>query len=38
MTLEVTKALLLLAKICVSACGCECCPLKEFCGKIPSEW
>lgn len=38
MTIELVKALLLLAKVCAGAPGCENCALKEFCGKIPSEW
>lgn len=38
MTLEVIKALLIIARVCASAVSCKQCPLKEFCGKMPSEW
>ena len=38
MSLELVKALLMLARVCASALSCDECPLKEFCGKIPSEW
>lgn len=38
MTVELVKALLLLAKVCASAMSCDDCALKEFCGKLPSEW
>lgn len=38
MTVELVKALLLLAKVCASATSCNDCTLKEFCGKLPSEW
>jgi len=38
MTVELVKALLLIARACFAATSCEKCPLKEFCGKTPSEW
>ena len=38
MSLELVKALLLIAKACASSIDCESCPLKAFCGKMPSEW
>lgn len=38
MTIELIKALLLIAKVCAASISCEKCTLKEFCGKIPSEW
>ena len=38
MSLEIVKALLLLAKVCANSTNCDSCQLKEFCGKIPSEW
>lgn len=38
MTLELVKALLMIAKVCASSIGCDQCPLREFCGKTPAEW
>ena len=38
MSIELVKALLLLAKVCASSTGCDTCPMKDFCGKMPSEW
>lgn len=38
MTIELVKALLIIAKVCAGSLGCDKCPLKEFCGKLPSEW
>lgn len=38
MSIELVKALLIIAKVCASATNCKTCTLKEFCGKIPSEW
>lgn len=38
MSLELVKALLIIARVCASAVSCDECVLKEFCGKIPSEW
>ena len=38
MSLELVKALLLIAKVCTSAIDCDKCPLKEFCEKSPAEW
>lgn len=38
MSLELVKALLALAKTCAAALSCDKCPLKEFCGKVPTEW
>lgn len=38
MSLELVKALLLIAKICAANKNCQECPLKEFCKKMPSEW
>ena len=38
MTLELVKALLVLARACMAQVSCDNCPLKEFCGKLPSEW
>lgn len=36
MSIELVKALLLIARVCAGSFGCENCVLKEFCGKIPS--
>lgn len=38
MSLELTKALLTIAKVCISTIDCSHCVLKEFCNKMPSEW
>ena len=38
MSLELVKALLIIVKICVANDDCRKCALKEFCGKLPSEW
>ena len=39
MSLELVKALLMIAKFCASSTtGCDKCALKEFCGKLPLEW
>ena len=38
MTIELVKALLYIAKVCVSQSSCEECPMKEFCMKQPSSW
>lgn len=38
MSVELVKALLMIIKVCSSATSCDDCVLKEFCGKIPSEW
>lgn len=38
MSVELTKALLLIAKFCVLQDDCTKCPLKEFCMKQPSSW
>ena len=38
MSLELVKALLIIARACASAISCDKCVLKEFCDKIPSEW
>lgn len=38
MSIELVKALLMIAKVCANATSCQKCALKEFCGKIPSEW
>ena len=38
MTIELVRALLLIAKVCASAVSCDQCPLKKFCEKSPAEW
>lgn len=38
MSIELVKALLYIAKVCASSAGCETCPMREFCGKMPIEW
>ena len=38
MPIELVEALILIAKFCVSYENCAICPLKNFCGKMPSEW
>ena len=38
MILDLVKALLIIARVCAGALGCDSCPLKEFCGKTPAEW
>lgn len=38
MTIELVKALLLIARVCASAISCDTCPLREFCEKSPAEW
>lgn len=38
MSLELVKALLVIARVCAAAVDCDRCPLKEFCEKMPSEW
>lgn len=38
MSIELVKALLLIAKICASAISCDKCAFREFCGKEPTEW
>lgn len=35
---ELVKALLILAKYCVSCDNCADCQLREFCGKLPIEY
>lgn len=38
MSIELVEALLLIAKFCVTHEDCATCPMKQFCGKMPSEW
>ena len=38
MSLEIVKALLLIAKTCAACGDCQACILKSFCGKIPLQW
>ena len=38
MSIELVKALLMIVKVCMSTSDCKKCALKEFCGKVPSNW
>lgn len=38
MSTELVKALLLIAKFCITQDNCEECTMKEFCMKQPSSW
>lgn len=38
MTTELIKALLCIFSVCVSADDCHNCVLRDFCGKMPSDW
>ena len=38
MSLELARALLVIAKYCASCDDCSACPLHDICGKIPLEW
>ena len=38
MPIELVEALILIAKFCVSYKNCAICSVKNFCGKMPSEW
>lgn len=38
MTVELLKAILLIVKFCESQNNCKTCPIKDMCGKMPSEW
>lgn len=38
MTIELVRALLLIAKVCAQQTSCEECPMKEFCQKQPLSW
>lgn len=38
MSLELVKALLLIARVCAGAVSCDDCLLREFCEKSPAEW
>ena len=38
MSIELVKALLIIARVCAANQNCGKCVLKEFCGKLPSEW
>ena len=34
----VTKALIVLSKLCVNIQDCAECPLRDYCGKVIVEW
>lgn len=38
MTLEVLKALVVIADFCYKQNNCKTCPLKDLCAKMPCEW
>lgn len=38
MTVEVMRALVLLADLCFEYTNCKTCSLSAFCGKMPCEW
>lgn len=38
MTLEVLKALLVVAEFCIHQNNCNECALRDFCAKMPCEW
>ena len=38
MSVELVKALLLIAKFCTACGDCQTCAIREFCGKLPSAW
>lgn len=38
MAIELVKALLTIVKHCFNSENCAECEMREFCGKIPSEW
>ena len=38
MSIELVKALILIVKYCADQSSCNTCVLRDFCGKIPSEW
>lgn len=38
MDLELVKALTIILKWCFACENCKCCPLKNYCGKMPLEW
>ena len=37
-SVEIVQALLLILKLCLSIQDCTKCKLKDFCGKLPTEW
>lgn len=38
MSIDLLRALLVIAQFCLKSDGCEDCLLKGFCGKLPREW
>lgn len=38
MEVNLAKALILIARYCAEQSGCNTCALRDFCGKIPSDW
>lgn len=31
-------ALSILRQLCLDTASCETCPMRDYCGKLPSEW
>lgn len=38
MTIEVLRALVLLADFCYEQADCRTCPMRDYCRKMPCEW
>lgn len=38
MSKELVKALIIIARTCAAEGDCRKCPLREYCGKLPSSW
>lgn len=38
MTVEIMRALVMLADLCLEQNNCKDCPLRDVCGKMPCEW
>ena len=38
LSIELVKALITIVKHCVDCGNCAECPMRDFCGHIPSEW
>lgn len=35
---DLLKAVLVILRYCLEQKNCKTCPLKDICGKLPSEW
>lgn len=38
MSADLVKALMQILALCISTEDCKSCALREFCGKVPSDW